>query len=201
MKNPKVFIPIILGVLFGGIGAAVFLANQQNNKQAPSTVSAPTSSAVELATWSDQAGFQFQYPKDLSVDRHDEDTVNYAHIEFTHKDHPGKLIVWAKDTNAQDVTAWVKTEKRFSGASVLDTTLGNLPAKKILLTSPEKMLIVGTVSDEIVFTIEATLDDSDYWSGVHNTIYSSFAFTSPGQTEPVKESGGEGAVDEEETLE
>ncbi len=174
MKNRKVLIAIILGILFGGTGAGVFLADKQNNKQALSTVFAPTTSPVEMATWNDQAGFQFQYPKDLSVNKHDEDTDNYAHIELTKKDHPGKLIIWAKDTNAQDVTAWVKTEKRFSSASILDTTLGGLPAKKILLTSPEKMLIVGAISDSIVFTIEATLEYGSYWSNVHNTIVSSF---------------------------
>lgn len=63
------------------------------------------------------------------------------------------------------------------------------------------MLIVGIVSDEIVFTVEATLDDNDYWSGVHNTISSSFTLTSPGLTESVKESDGQGAVDEEEVIE
>ena len=101
-----------------------------------------------MATWTDPAGFTFQYPKDVTIDKHDEDTENYAHVEMTHKDHPGNLIVWAKDTKAADVNAWVKTEKQFGGATVSEATLGGKPAKTVSVESPKKVF-TGTISDEL----------------------------------------------------
>jgi hypothetical protein len=47
----------------------------------------------------------------VTVDKHDEDQENYAHIEMTHKDQPGTIIIWAKDTTAVDGAGWVKKEK------------------------------------------------------------------------------------------
>ena len=54
------------------------------------------------------AGFSFSYPEGLTVDKHDEDQENYAHIEMTLKDTLGNVIVWAKDAPASDLAAWIK---------------------------------------------------------------------------------------------
>lgn len=151
---------------------------------------------VEPATWKDQAGFAFQYPKDLSVNPHEEDKESYAHVELIHKDRPGRVIVWMKDLPAPDLGAWIKKEKRFTGASILDTTLGGKPAKKILIADPVKMIVVGTIDADVLVTVEGELTDSDYWSRVHQGIFDSFAFTSSGAT---SDSGA--SVDEEETIE
>jgi len=158
-----------------------------------------------LTTWEDPAGFTFQYPRGLSVNKHDEDEENYAHVELTDSAHPGNVIVWAKDTTAADVTAWVKTEKNFSGASSFDTTLGKQPAKKILLVSPTKKMIVGVVYDELLFMVEASLGDDTYWSDTAQTVIDSFAFIPleeyESQGDTAGEAGGTQSVDEEEVLE
>lgn len=157
----RVLIVIVVGGLLGGAGSGYYLWYGRGKPTSPlsgSTVSieTPTPTPQELITWTDPAGFSFQYPKELSLNKHDEDNQNYAHLEFTMKDHPGNLIVWAKDTNSTDVAKWVKSEKRFLNANSLDTTLGGKPGKKIMVSTPSAMLITGTIDEGIVFTIEST---------------------------------------------
>ncbi len=159
---------------------------------------APTpASAAKLLTWDDPAGFTFSYPEGVLINKHDEDKDNYAHVELTNKDHQGSLIVWAKDTTSADVTAWVRTEKQFTGATAIDTTLGSQAAKKIVL--PPNKLIVGTIYDELLFTIDATLDDKAYWSQVQDAIANSFTFK-PAQAAAGGAVSGDQAVDEEEMV-
>ncbi len=208
MRNAKVIIPIIFGVLAGGLGAGIFLWSKQTQTKVPSAVVAsptPTNAPVELTTWNDQAGFTFQYPKDVDINPHDEDKENYAHVEITHKSHPGSVIVWMKDLPAPDLAGWIKKEKRFTGASVLDTTLGGKPAKKILVAGSTKMIVVGAIDGDVLVTVEGELTDSDYWSTIHQKAVDSFVFSQSGiKTGSVPVSSGDwgdSAVTEEEVLE
>ncbi|OGG11903.1 hypothetical protein A2Z00_00930 [Candidatus Gottesmanbacteria bacterium RBG_13_45_10] len=212
MKKKVIIGVIIAGIVVVGVIGIYVLRSRDTQSQIPTveTITSPTVVPAELETWIDPAGFSFQYPKDLSVNNHEEDQDNYAHVELTSKEHPGNIIVWAKDplagTKVVDAASWVTSEKSLRGATIFDTTLGGVPAKKILVAQPSKMLIVGSVSDGIVFTVEGTLEDSDYWTKVHDGIVNSFVFipansgSSAGSSEP---QGGEdtSGVDEEEVLE
>lgn len=177
-----------------------------SSETSPLITASSASENKKNLTWDDPAGFTLQYSPDLSINKHDEDKDNYAHLEFTNKDHPGEIIVWAKNTNASDITAWVRTERAFSGASILDTSLGNQPAKKILLVGSPKKIIVGSIYDELLFTVETTLDDGGYWARVHENIVNGFAFKpvnfASGQGSISGDSGvgAEEAVDEEEVV-
>lgn len=202
----KLWIAIGTGIIAGGIGTGIYFGSSLLTKS-QSLPQSGVPQAVGLKanlTWNDPAGFTFQYPDGLTIDKHDEDKENYAHIEMTNKDHPGNVIVWAKDTNASDVTAWVRTEKRFKDANILDTTLGDKPAKKILLVSPSSTLIVGAIDDAILFTVEAQLDEEGYWSNVHDQITKSFVFTplagEKQNTSSGDSSGNQSSVTEEATV-
>lgn len=203
-------------LLFTTVAGGVFLFLGQSHKQKVISPEAslpsisPTPTVAVLATWTDPAGFTFQYPNDLTINKHEEDNDSYAHVELSSPNHPGGIIVWAVDAKngVSDADSWVKQEKSFAHANVLDTTLGGVTAKKILIPAPEKKLIVGTVRDSIVFFIDGTLIDSDYWSKVHDTITSSFAFNgedAPKQAQTSQSNttgdGGDEAADETETLE
>lgn len=187
---------IAIGVAAGGVTGVYFWKKMANKKSETLRVSTvPASPAVELATWKDPAGFTFQYPKALIVDKHDEDIDNYAHVEMTSKDHPGSIIVWAKDTQAADVNAWVKTEKQFGGAAVSEATLGGKPAKTVSVDSPKKMF-TGAISDELLFMIETAPVDAAYWTSIHDGIVKSFAFVARDPSLP-----SDAAVSEEEVVE
>lgn len=206
MKNKKVLLLIVAGVMIGGLGGGMYLWSKQAKTEVPSMVitgPTPTDAPVELVTWSDPAGFSFQYPKDADINSHDEDTVNYAHVELTHKNHPGSVIVWMKDLPAPDLAGWIKKETRFFGASVLDTTLGGKPAKKILVTDPSKMIVVGAIDTDVLVTAEGLLTDDTYWSFVHKGIVDSFVFAQSGAKTGAPSAGdsGDTAVTEEEVLE
>lgn len=208
MKRSNRF--IIVGIiLLGGITA--FAAFRFANRSVPQTARPATSQGatptptVELVDWKDPAGFSFKYPKGLVVDKHDEDKENYAHIEFTDPSHPGSVIVWAKDTTAADAAGWVKADKTLSGAASVDTTLGGLSAKKVVVSGETRSMTVGTVSDGIVFSVVAASPEGDYWQGVLETITGSFVFDqeegAPATGEAPTTAGGDVSVDEEEVVE
>jgi len=146
--------------------------------------------AVELTTWTDPAGFSFQYPKDLSVNKHEDDNDNYAHVELTNKEHPGTIIVWASDVSS----AWPP-----KGGTSIDTTLGGIAAKKILISTPSAKFIVGAVSEGLVFKIEGTLTDKAYWQTVEEGIVQTFTFTPDTSTAASGQSAAS-AADEEEVV-
>ncbi len=197
MKKPVV-IALIISILCIVVVTAFLLRKQK--PQTKSVTQTQNQPVEELALWEDQAGFSFKYPKILSFDKHDEDEINYAHIEFKSATHPGRLIVWAKDTTYPDVSSWVTKDKLIAGAASVDTTVGGQPAKKIIISTPSKKVIIGTISDQILFTIEAEPTEGDpYWTTVSDTILSSFAFV---PTETTNSSASEEAsYDEEEVVE
>lgn len=132
-------------------------------------------------TWEDEAGFRFDYPEGVEIDKNEEDDENYAHVELTHPDHPGTVIVWVSDPPllrnkpVVTVTEWVESQAKFAGANTLDSTLGGEPAKKIIVTTPPS-LYIGAVYDGLVFYIEGMYDQSDFWSEAQQTIADSFVF-------------------------
>lgn len=164
----------------------------------------PTPTPEELVVWKDQAGFMFEHPKSLVSDIHEEDQINYAHIELTHASYPGRIIIRASDTSAADVNAWVKTQKAWADATLFDTSFAGLDGIKLLLTTPVKKVITAVVSDAIVFYVEGEFDQSDFWTTTYETITSTFALTGdPSATAAPagQPSSGEEFIDEEEVLE
>jgi hypothetical protein len=211
MKTKKWIIVIILALLLGGGGAGAYLyyAAPRVQTTAPE-VSVPTPEAkAKLVQWDDPAGFTFSYIDGMTINRHDEDKENYAHVEFTHPAHPGSLIVWAKDLpkGVTDTALWVKKDATLSAAVSIDTTLGQVAAQKLLVASPQKKQIVGAVADGLLFYVEATLTDEAYWQTAAETVVGSFAFV------PLDGAAGQGSnaapaasantesYDEEEILE
>lgn len=199
---------IIIGavVLLGIAGSGIYVYSHKTAKvivPGGDAVTPTPTPIVDLTTWTDDAGFSFQYPKDLSVNKHEEDNDNYAHVELTSKDHPGKVIVWVKDlpTGVTTLDSWVS--KLYANGTALDTKLGGEPAKKIMTSAPVKMLTTGAISDNLLFYVEGTLTDSEYWSRVHDTITGSFAFIqdtpAPAAASGGGASGGD-SVDETEVL-
>lgn len=170
---------------------------RQNLKIATAVTPAPA--PARLLTWTDPAGFTFQYPEGLTINKHEDDNANYAHLEFTSKDHQGNLIVWAKDTN-DHLSSWIENDKRFNGASVIDTAFAGVAGKKILILTPSALLISGAIDQAILFTVETKLVDKEFWNKVHDTIAGSFAFIPDNPGQSGGSAGSAQAVDEEETI-
>lgn len=174
-------IPIIVGLLIGGTVSGAYVWRVKGNAKKTPRTQLPlslTPTPVSLLTWNDPNGFSFQYPEGLTINKHDEDKENYAHIEFTHPNHPGKIIIWGKDipANVTDAASWVKSDTRFLGANTLDTEMGGQLAKKVMVTGNPQSLVVGTVYDRIVWSVEATLEEQEYWTSTLTSITNSFTF-------------------------
>jgi len=210
MKRPIVLI-ILAGLLLGGIGAGAYLYFSKNttpvNPVGDSVVPTPT---PKLVLWDDPAGFTMQYPEGILVNKHDEDKENYAHVELTNSAHPGGLIVWVKDIpkGIADTVAWGKKISTPSSAISFDTTLGGMPAQKVLVSTPVKTATTGVIYDGVLWYVEAVLGDDDYWQSVYDQVVGSFVFKpiegDSGSGAPAADPGGAAgdySVDEEEVLE
>jgi len=181
---------LISGILFFNRQRIFF----QKKVQKTTEVNASPTTKEDVVTWDDPAGFSFQYPKGLTVDKHDEDTENYAHVELTNADHKGRVIVWAKDTTATTIAQWLKSEKGLKDTTSIDTTLGGNEAKKIIVKEPKKKQITATLDEDIVVIVETELDDEEFWQRVNDTIVGSFSFSTSKKDETA---GGASAANEE----
>ena len=218
MKKPVVIV-IIGGLLLGCLGAGAYVYVSQKTSATVEVTGAnvtPTP-AMTLLTWDDPSGFTMKYPDTVTVNKHDEDQVNYAHVELSNPAHPGGIIVWVKDLpkNVTNTLSWGKMAATPSSAISFDTTLGGQPAQKILVSGAVKQQSVGIVYDGVVWSIEAALADEPYWQQVYDVITKSFAFKplsgsdSAAESQPASSGGGAAApaadtsssVDEEEVLE
>lgn len=202
----RVLIFVIIALLLGGSGAGAYLyfTNGKSLTVSPKgdDVAIQPTPTPALLTWDDPAGFTVSYPDTVSVNKHDEDKDNYAHVELTSTAHPGKLIIWVKDIpkGMTDTLSWGKKMSASSSAILFDTTLGGKPAQKVLTSTP-KTVAVGIVYDGVLWTVETDLADSAYWQSVHDIVTGSFSFK-PVSTEPVSQGApAEESVDEEEVLE
>lgn len=209
MTKKKKF--IIAGMIAGLviISGIIFFTQQrmasQKKPQNTSDVSVTPAPKEELLLWDDPAGFSFQYPKGLTVDKHDEDTENYAHVELTNTDHKGKIIIWGKDTTATTIADWLKAEKSLKNAISVDTTLGGNEAKKIIVKEPKAKQITATLDEDILVMVETELEDQEFWQSVNDTIIGSLTFSTSSTTNSADgASSGEAPpaeADEEESVE
>lgn len=164
----------------------------------------PTAGAKLLA-WEDPAGFKFSYPAEIKIDSHQEDKVNYANLDLTLEGKSGGIKILIQDNPYKTLGDWVKKQQT-AGGQVLDSTLGDKPAKKAIFANPQK-IIIATIDAEALVLLEGNLDEGNYWSQVFADLASSFQFiplaTEPTKTSPAKSgssSGSGGVVEEEEEI-
>lgn len=211
----KIIITVVV-LLFVVLGYRTWYVLSQNSETSVPVDTAPTPTPIEeLATWEDQSEFTFQYPKSLTVDPHEEDTENYAHVELTSASHGGGIIVWAKDTTSDTIDAWI-TKEKYEGA--IDTTLGEEAAKKVLVMNTgneSPPMIIAAIHNGYLYEIEYrqtdVFADKAYWDSVFERMSTSFAFsdaqkesldsTQPPAGASTDSTGGEESIEEEEVIE
>lgn len=197
---------IILGVSAILVSAVLvfFLKFKSSTLTSPAATVQPTPIVYEeQETWKDPAQFSFQYPKTLSLNPHNEDEDNYAHVELTSATHSGNLIIWVKDTNVDTIEKWIDQEKL---KNTIDTTLADVPAKKVLTTEETNTVTISAIQGGYLYQVEANLADADFWNQILEKVLLTFEFT-PSETEsretPEAAIGGEQNVEtlEEEVIE
>lgn len=127
-----------------------------------------------LKTWEDPAGFKFSYPEGVTINDHQEDTENYAHLELTNSSYPGRILIWMKDKVNDTLEEWVSEQT--GEPQVFDSELAGQSAKKLTFTSPKKLEIVA-FDQEVLILIEV-YPENDWWTKAYEQIVNSFELTS-----------------------
>lgn len=158
-----------------------------------------------LKTWEDPAGFKFSYPEGISINDHQEDTENYAHLELTNSFYPGRILIWMKDKTNNTLEEWVL--KQTGEPQVFDSELAGQSAKKLAFTSPKK-LIIAAFDQEVLILIEV-YPENEWWTKTYEQILDSFELTSLLGKDKVKsrapgawqgQTGDSGIIDEGEEV-
>ena len=167
-KKNWLVLGLILGIIL--IGGGIFLVF--NPLERSSSLINPLNQEKEanLKTWEDPAGFKFNYPEEIEIDNHQEDEENYAHLELTEKNHPGKILIWMKDKVEKNLEAWVANQE--GDPQVLDSELAGQPAKKLAFASPQKM-VTAAFDQEVIIIIEVFPED-EWWNETYEQILDSF---------------------------
>jgi len=167
-KNWLVLGLILIVILLIGV---VFLIFNPFNKS--SSLLSPLSSSKEetnLKTWEDPAGFKFSYPEGIEIDNHEEDEENYAHLELTEKNHPGKILIWMKDKVEKNLEVWAANQT--GNPQVFDSELAGQPAKKMAFSSPKK-LAIAAFDHEVVILVEV-FPENEWWDETYQQVIDSF---------------------------
>ena len=194
---------IVLGVLIVLLGGGLFFWQRGSGSFLSPVVETEEIEGVESVFWEDPAGFSFDYPGDLELDPHEEDEDNYAHLEFTHLENEGRLVILLKETEYEDVEEWAEEEAE--EAQIFDTDLGGELAKKAAFLEP-KRLLVAAIDVDALLLIEVVSGSGDYWPEVLTSVMDSFAFI-PLEGEEVESTttsggnqGGGGIIEEAEEV-
>lgn len=154
----------------------------------PEKVAVPT---VKTMTWTDEAGFVFNYPEDVKVSANLNDNDSYANLTTS-----DGLKIMAVDSKYKSIADWVKGEPKFKDGVIIDSELSGKAGKKVVKSG---IVIVGIIDDNILFTIEYSADSK---SG--SQIVDSFTLTFPTPKPATKVAPvdtGEEVILEEEVVE
>ena len=166
MQFKKILI-IVLVLLVGGI-IVFFVLKPKPKKisESPVISLSPTPISVTLTTWNDEAGFSFQYPEGITIDKHADDTVNYANLTFTDGDQDGSIDIVMSD-NDNTLDKWT---------NAIDTVLGEKDGKKNMTNTG---MMIGVVDDEVLITLKRTTKLSPLLEAAWQNITDTWKFVYP----------------------
>ncbi|MCJ7804653.1 hypothetical protein MUP35_02895 [Patescibacteria group bacterium] len=168
-KKNWLVLGLILGVIL--IGGGIFLIfNPFNNNSSLLNPLGSSKEEANLKTWEDPVGFQFSYSEGITIDTHEEDEENYAHLELTEKNHPGKILIWMKDKVEKSLEIWVANQA--GNPQVFDSELAGQPAKKLAFSSPQK-LMTAAFDQEVIILVEVFPED-EWWDETYQQVIDSF---------------------------
>lgn len=197
---------VALGLLGAGVAGGLYFYSR--NKKAPDIIS-PVMNGDEVLSGSikeklleDVWGLKVFYPAELQVEAAT-GAGELTRYNFTHPKHEGLLTIYTFQTNAASVEEWLENdEESATAASVIDTTIGGRPGKKMLFVEPpiqrQRAVTVDTWQ-VFVFDLYPSAGEEDYWNGIYNKILAKYQFL-PFEDEAVVEEAstgtGEAAVEE-----
>ncbi len=130
---------------------------------------------IETAKWEDPAGFSFSYNKELEFDKHPEDKVNYANLEFSFVGKKGIIKIIVNDSDYQDLDEWYENDKSVRKGSAIDTEVAGLKAKKVVVSQPISRVVTAFIdADQVIYLLQLDPEGEDrFWQRNYDLILSS----------------------------
>lgn len=127
--------------------------------------------------YTDPAGFNFSYPDNLSISKAEiEDPSTYTDLEIFSKDVNGSLNLKIADSNFASLDDWLKANQIPPSTLTKEANLGDLKALEVKTAD---RLLLGSLDEGVLFTIELPLIEEDFWMKVYNRLLTAFTFVSP----------------------
>jgi hypothetical protein len=128
----------------------------------------------EWSLWEDNAGFAFEYPRELEVDTHPEDESNYSFLTLTSKKKEGKIDIICNDTQYKDINEWLAEDSLVKEGNGLETKVASLSAQRVALGNGRE--ITAFIDwDEVIYVIDKSSErDLDYWNAIYSHLLGSF---------------------------
>lgn len=173
-KIAIIVVVIILVLAAGGAGGYLIFSwkNKSNSSSLPSIISqlGNQEEVAAEATYTDESGFSFGYPKSVRIsDVTPDEEVYYSVLALAKGGDQITLTI--KDTTATTIDGWVKTG--LNNSSLYGAvTLGGVSAKQY--TSGEKLYTVA-IDQGVLYLIEGPKDNG-FWEGTQNLVASTFTF-------------------------
>ena len=201
MDRKTLFLVLATAIAIIGTGFWVFNLNKQsslatsNMNQSRNIVEILPSKTFK--SYSDPAGFSFNYPDNISLTNNDLDGSTYSDLKLTINEVEGGLSFKITDSKFKSNQDWVKTVG--TELNTKEVNLGNLKALEI---QKEDKLLLGAVDQGILFTVEVSLaNKKDFWLEVYNKVISEFSFITAVQPETTAATSSEVSFDGEEVVE
>ena len=169
-KKIAVFSALILGLII--VFLLISVRNQSKNSISNLPAQARIQPSETLIEYVDPSGFTFSYPDNLSLTKNETaDEGTYADILLSANGVNGSLNLKIVDSEFKSIEEWVKgtpTEKK----------LGNLKALEVRL---KDRLLLGSLDQGVLFTIEMPLLEEDFWMKVYDKVLANFSFAPPAE--------------------
>lgn len=177
--NKKLILAFLIGaLLLVGGGLLYFFKDQllPNSNQLTSPTGnqeAKPKYTFEWQLWEDPAGFAFEYPTEIEMDKHPEDEINYAHLELASAEHPGSITFTVNDTEYPDIETWMSQDELVKDGNGLDTEVASMSAKRVALKDSQE-IIAFIDWDQVLYLVDVNLEDREYWQPINNHVLDSF---------------------------
>lgn len=149
----------------------------QSDNQLPSLGKSQLSVSKTVKEYTDQSGFSFNYPDNLSLTNNEiKSERTYADIKLSMKELEGDISIVISDSSFNKLEDWALANS-VESSTVTEAKLGNLKASEMLNTD---RLILGVLDQGVLFTVEVKFGDSrDFWMEAYNKILEEFTFVIP----------------------
>jgi len=179
MKKKIIVIGLGFLVILGGLGYVFkdrflsFLKPSSSSPDQKFTQKPKEEFNFEWQTWEDAAGFAFEHPKELEIDEHLEDEVNYAYLELKSNEKNGKIVITVNDTEYSNINDWLEQDELVKDGNVLETEIASISARRIKLGDNQE--IAAFIDwDQVIYLINSQNEGEEYWRQIYIRILSSF---------------------------